>query len=499
MNVAALLFAGALGLIGKRVLALEGRLRASVLDALAVLTGQLAGFQAASAFGSLTYHAGCKLLLKTEDQSRHRLITVFGTQQRTVWLIRDGAELETPLSEVRTGDVLVVQAGQVVPVDGVIRKGSASLDQHMLTGESQPVDKAEGDRVLASTLVLAGRILVEVEQTGAQTVVAHRRAVEPHRRLPRRDRAPQRAHRRRLGAAAARPRRPGPLHPRARERDRRPRLQLLGQRPRRRPAEHAQLHRHRGAALDPDQGRARARAARRGRRRGLRQGTLTLEQPAVGEIYCFGELGAHGRLGLAAGAEARQTHPIARALVARARELALPLPELSDVRYEVGYGITAAIAGRRVQVGSARFLARSGEVLPADKAERVKELQQKGHRVCFIGDGLNDTIALKAAQSSISLRGATTAATDTAQIILAGGDLRALPALFALSDEYERNARNGLILSVGAGAVCAASVFLFHIGIFTAIVLYNVSFLASIANAMLPRLAHPDPPRPLEP
>jgi Cu2+-exporting ATPase len=141
------------------------------------------------------------------------------------------------------------------------------------------------------------------------------------------------------------------------------------------------------------------------------------------------------------------------------------------------------------QLGIDRYHA---EVLPADKAAIIREIQREGRRVCFIGDGINDAIALKAANSSISLRGATTAATDTAQIILLHGDLQALSSLFALSDEYARNARNGDILSLGAGALCAGSVFLFHIGIFTAIVIYNLSFIASIGNAMLPRLRHQD-------
>lgn len=300
-------------------------------------------------------------------------------------------------------------------------------------------------------------------------------------------------------------------------------------------------------------------------------GTLTLEQPVIGEIHVCEGFAVERLLGWAAAAEARQSHPIARAIVQRAGELGVPLPALEDVRYDVGYGVAAVIEGRWIQVGSARFLQRQGikippemealqsrqheqgsslvfvavddslagglelhpavrtelaevlralrerglnlcilsgdhealtrrlanqlgiesyyaEVLPADKAAVVRSLQQQGRHVCFIGDGINDAIALKTADTSVSLRGAATVATDTAQVVLLGGNLQALPVLFSLSDEYERNARAGMVLSLGAGALCATGVFLLNIKLLTAMLLYNLSFIASIGNAMLPRL-----------
>ena len=71
-----------------------------------------------------------------------------------MWLLVDGTEVETPLSEVQRGDVIAVAAGSVVPVDGVITQGFASLDQSMLTGEAQPAEKGVGDRVYGATVVL---------------------------------------------------------------------------------------------------------------------------------------------------------------------------------------------------------------------------------------------------------------------------------------------------------------------------------------------------------
>lgn len=67
---------------------------------------------------------------------------------------------------------MVVSAGQVIPVDGLITDGYGSVDQHRLTGEAQPAEKTAGDRVLAATVMLAGKLYVQVEKAGKATTAA---------------------------------------------------------------------------------------------------------------------------------------------------------------------------------------------------------------------------------------------------------------------------------------------------------------------------------------
>ena len=74
------------------------------------------------------------------------MINVFGHQARFVWLLkacpdggRDGIEIETEVETLIPGDIIVVHAGETIPVDGKITFGTAAIDQRMLTGESQPV------------------------------------------------------------------------------------------------------------------------------------------------------------------------------------------------------------------------------------------------------------------------------------------------------------------------------------------------------------------------
>jgi P-type E1-E2 ATPase len=128
------------------------------------------------------------------------------------------------------------------------------------------------------------------------------------------------------------------------------------------------------------------------------------------------------------------------------------------------------------------------QVLPEQKARFVEQLQRQGRKVCFVGDGINDAIALKQAQVSISLRGATSVATDTAQVVLMDQSLQRLPALFDLAHELDRNLTASLWLVTAPACVVIGGVFLFHVGVPLAVAAYSGSFAASVANAMRPLL-----------
>lgn len=91
---------------------------------------------------------------------------------KTARVMRDGAEREIPVSEIRKGDVLAVRPGESAPVDGVITEGRTALDESMLTGESLPVEKSEGDPVTGGTLNTTGAFRMTAAAVGADTVLA---------------------------------------------------------------------------------------------------------------------------------------------------------------------------------------------------------------------------------------------------------------------------------------------------------------------------------------
>ncbi len=88
-------------------------------------------------------------------------------------LLRDGEETEIPAEDVRVGDIIVVRAGESVPVDGDIVEGNASIDQSNITGESIPVFKREGDEVYSSTTVTAGYFKMSASKVGEDTSIAN--------------------------------------------------------------------------------------------------------------------------------------------------------------------------------------------------------------------------------------------------------------------------------------------------------------------------------------
>ena len=97
---------------------------------------------------------------------------LLGLRARTARVLREGAEVELPIDEVQVGDFVTVRPGEKVPVDGIVRSGRSAVDESMLTGESVPVAKAEGDEVAGATLNTTGALVFEATRVGRDTVLA---------------------------------------------------------------------------------------------------------------------------------------------------------------------------------------------------------------------------------------------------------------------------------------------------------------------------------------
>ncbi|MEM7134159.1 MAG: heavy metal translocating P-type ATPase [Chloroflexota bacterium] len=534
------------------------------------------------------YYLILKMSLQSQDHTRKELINIMGEQPRQVWVLVDGAEIQIPFTQLQVGDVLSIQAGQMIPVDGIITQGAAAIDQHRLTGESQPAEKGVGDPVLAATVVLRGRLRIQVEKTGESTLAAqigevlantldyHLTLEEQAEKLANWWTMPSLA----LAGLAAVVRSlqsaisvffsiPGfdmlVLGP----------MTLIN---------FLNLA-SRNHVLIKD-GRSLELLRKVNTIIFDKTGTLTLEQPQVKTIHICHDLDSPLTtdivLTYAAAAEQRQGHPIAKALLDAAQAQALSLPTINDADYELGYGLRVWLEqddkmmddhtvsqSRLIRVGSERFmqmesveipseiidiqngchelgnslvmvavedrlvgaielqptirpeahaviealherkietaiisgdqeaptrtLARElgieryfANVLPEEKGEFVAKLQAEGKTVCFVGDGINDAIALKKAEVSISLRGATTIATDTAQIVLMDQTLEKLPILIDLSNELHRNLTTSLILVTVPCCFVIGGVFFLGAGIPLAVTTYTTTLALGVANAMSP-------------
>jgi len=528
--------------------------------------------------GNLTttsYFFSSKLLITIKERLQQELITALTQQPRYVWTEVHGQEVQRRLDELQAGDVVIVYAGEVLPVDGLIRTGAATVDEHMLTGEARPIEKTVGDRVFTATLLLTGKIAVTVEEAGATTLVARinevlaqtvdfrssrqlrMQALTDRLVLPTLGLAAMTLPFLGVSAAAA----------------------VVNTHPFRQLNNFAALGILNTFVAAADQGIL----IKDGRSLELLQevdtlifdktGTLTQSHPQVVALHPLPGVDEQLLLALAAAAEQHQRHPIARAILSAAHERSLTIPGIDEATFKVGLGLVVQTAGHTIHVGSARFMQLSAipipaplahlqaasqaqgqllvwvardqliigalalvaplrpeakgvietlrqqtgiqtlmivsgdhpfptqqaaaalgidryyaETLPTGKAELIARLQAEGRKVCFIGDGINDAIALKQAHVSISLSSATLAAIDTAHIVLMEESLAQLPAVFALSQSFARTQRRMLLPVLGTSVLGLVGIYQWGWGLTASTLLDQVSLVGGGAAIMQPRL-----------
>ncbi|MBD5641680.1 MAG: heavy metal translocating P-type ATPase [Desulfovibrio sp.] len=148
----------------------RGRLNVDVLDASALTVSMLNGDYGTVAMLSMLLAVGDALEVWTRQRSLSSLGESLALDVDKVWVLdEEDAEVKVPIAMVRQGDLVVVNAGSSIPVDGIIRAGSALVNQAAFTGEPIPVERGKGGAVYAGTIVESGRIVIKVSQTGEST------------------------------------------------------------------------------------------------------------------------------------------------------------------------------------------------------------------------------------------------------------------------------------------------------------------------------------------
>ncbi len=115
---------------------------------------------------------GKYLEARAKGRTSEAIKKLMGLRAKTARVVRDGAELEIPVDDVRVGDVVLVRPGEKIPVDGVVVEGRSAVDESMLTGESLPVEKKPGDPVIGATLNKLGLLKFEATKVGRETALA---------------------------------------------------------------------------------------------------------------------------------------------------------------------------------------------------------------------------------------------------------------------------------------------------------------------------------------
>ena len=127
-------------------------------------------YEAAAAIIALIL-LGRTLEARARSQAGAAIRRLMDLQPAAARVMRDGAEVEMPVEDVRAGDVVVVRPGERIPVDGTVESGESAVDESMLTGESMPVDKQAGAAVFAGTMNLSGGFRFEVKKAGRGTML----------------------------------------------------------------------------------------------------------------------------------------------------------------------------------------------------------------------------------------------------------------------------------------------------------------------------------------
>jgi len=473
-----------------------------------------------------------------KGRTTQALTKLLNLQAKEATVLRNGTEEKVPVDQVEVGDVLLVKPGEKIPVDGTIIKGTTSVDESMITGESLPVEKYENETVIGSTINKNGTIQMKAEKVGKDTALAgivkiveeaqgskapiQRTAdvisgifvpivvgiavitfvvwyafVSPGQLPPALEAAiavlviacPCA-----LGLAT-------------------PTSIMVGTG---KGAEQGILFKG-GEYLEGTQGLTTILLDK--------TGTVTKGKP---EVTNFDTVEPHQTdvLGYLAAAEKASEHPLAEAIVNYGEENGVTPQEAEEFEAIPGYGIKARVDGKQVYVGTRKLMNREtidyteledilakhesegktamliaiegqlagyvavadtiketskqaiqdlkelglsiymvtgdnertaqaiasqveidgvyAEVLPEEKAEKVKELQEKGEKVAMVGDGINDAPSLATADIGIAIGTGSDVAIETADLTLIGGDLENLSKAIKLSRKTMANIKQNM-------------------------------------------------------
>ena len=347
---------------------------------------------------------------------------LMGLQAKTARVLRDGEECEVPVSEVVVDDVVMVRPGEKYPVDGIILEGATSVDESMLTGESVPVAKGEGDAVTGATLNIDGAVTFRALRVGKETVLAQIiRMVEQAQG----SKAPiQRTADRVSGIFV-----PivlgialftyilwdfaGPFTPAL--------INAV-----------AVLVIACPCALGLATPTAIMVGTGKGAEAGVlikggesletahkldamildKTGTLTRGTPVVTDILPLGGLTEEELLRLAASAERGSEHPLGKSIVDEAETRGVEFLEMRDFRAFPGHGLEAEVGGRKVYLGNEKFMAERG-VGASGLVDEIHRLESQGRTVILVaGDGgllgvigVADTLRENSAEAVAALQG----------------------------------------------------------------------------------------------
>jgi Cu2+-exporting ATPase len=514
----------------------ESRLNIDVLDTLAITSSVLQGTPLAGCIVTWLIKLGDWIRDLTAAGQKRAISELLEFQTKTAWVLRDGNVVQIPAPELAVGDLVVVYPGEMIPVDGEIIEGQATIDQKTITGEGLPVNRGVSEAAFAATVIREGQITVRALRVGTATTagqivhlvesapIGDTRMQNHAERFADRLVAPTLA----LAASTA-----------AVTGDFNRFLSLVivdygtGIRVAAPTSVLSSMTHAARAGMIIKSGGHMEKLADIDTIVFDKTGTLTHGTPAVIDILSYQDsITPNHLLGLAAAAETRLQHPVAEALRTKARQLQVNIPACNETTYRIGLGVEGQVNGYYIHVGNERFMRQCNiatgkaasdrsaldqrgysslyiavdgtlaglvpysdeirgesrpviqrlhemgiansimltgdngvvaravcrnigltehfaDMLPADKASVIQELQRSGRRVAMVGDGINDSPALSFADVGIAMKHGAEVTHESADVILMEDSLWKLVKAVEISQGAVRLIRQNYAIVAG--------------------------------------------------
>ncbi len=336
------------------------------------------------------------------DRARAAIRALEKLAPKTALVRRNGREIEVPVEELVRGDIVIVRAGDRIPVDGVVQRGRSAVDESSLTGESIPVEKNPGDQVFAGTVNQLGTLEIEVTRRAKDTTLARviRLVEEAQTQKSPTQRFTERFERvfvpAVLGGSALLIAVPPLLG-----------LMTFSEAFLRGMAVLVAASPCALAIATPSavlSGIARAARAgvlikggvhleNLGTVRAMafdKTGTVTRGQPALTDVVPLDGISETHLLRVAAAVEVRSTHPLAQAVVEEAQKRGLEWPEVDQLETVGGRGLRATVDGVPIYVGNAALFEEMNIPIPPALRARMEALEQAGKTSMLVYGPLPD-------------------------------------------------------------------------------------------------------------
>jgi Cu2+-exporting ATPase len=365
----------------------ESRLNIDLLDTLAISASVLQGNPMAGCIVTWLIKLGDWIRDLTAAGQKRAISELLEFQTKTAWVLRDGNVVQAPASELAEGDLVVVYPGEMIPVDGEIIDGQATIDQKTITGEGLPVNRDVGETAFAATVIREGQITVRALRVGSATTagqivhlvesapIGDTRMQNHAERFADRLVAPTLA----LAAGTA-----------AVTGDFNRFLSLVivdygtGIRVAAPTSVLSSMTHAARAGIIIKSGGHMEKLADIDTVVFDKTGTLTHGTPAVIEVLSYQRsITPNHLLGLAAAAETKLQHPVAEALRTRARQLKVNIPECNETTYRLGLGVEGQVNGYYLHVGNERFM-RQSNIATSEAASDRRALDERGYSSLYI-------------------------------------------------------------------------------------------------------------------